>query len=480
MAFDIMLTMTYFAFLLGFGVLIANVLKKYNIPDTFFLMMLGLVLGPTVFMNPLVMQYFKITLVDVSAMGEVPDFLRTLALILIIFTGIYNLSWRLFKKFSDVSVKLAIGVVLGNTLVIGLAANLLFNLNPVYSLLLGTVISGTGTAVLMSFRNKLSGYKKAVTIMELESIFNSPLSVIFPLIFLSMVAAVPGALFEPMKYLGQFWLMIVAGIGTGIIVGFAAAKIMKTMLKEYSSLLVFAIALITYALAENVGGSGMLAVAVCGLIVGNMMLKESGDVKMFEGQLTEMLRISIFTLMGAQVLLPTDIMIYVYVFVFALVVLLVRPLFVIPLLGGMRKEFTKKDIIVMSFVAPKGTSEAAVAPLVAAAIIGAGAAETGNMFMNIVFLVIIFSILFSTIVAMIMGSKRLRKTTVKHLDDYDEEDEARKPEAKKSQPQAKFHEAKLDDFEEEKKEPPKKLDDEYQEIKEEAKGKKRRQPKKQT
>jgi NhaP-type Na+/H+ or K+/H+ antiporter len=78
MAFDITLTMTYFAFLLGFGVVVANLLKKAKIPDTFFLLLLGLVLGPTVFMNPFVMQYVNITLVDVTAMGSVPEGLQTI------------------------------------------------------------------------------------------------------------------------------------------------------------------------------------------------------------------------------------------------------------------------------------------------------------------------------------------------------------------------------------------------------------------
>jgi NhaP-type Na+/H+ and K+/H+ antiporter len=46
------------------------------------------------------------------------------------------------------------------------------------------------------------------------------------------------------------------------------------MLSEYSSLILFAIALITYALAENVGGSGILAVAICGLVAGNFGFPE--------------------------------------------------------------------------------------------------------------------------------------------------------------------------------------------------------------
>jgi len=411
MAFDITLTVTYFAFLLGFGVIIANLLKKARIPDTFFLLLLGLVLGPTVFMNPLVMKYINIVLVDISAMGTVPDFLRILALILVVFTGTFNLRWKVFKRFSDVSVNLALVGVIFSTVFLGLFAHLLFGINPVYALLLGAVVSGTGTGVLYAFEHSLSKSKKALNVIKLESIFNSPLTVLLPIIFLDLVVMEPGALLEPLKYLAQFWQMIVAGVGTGIIIGFAVSRIMKGMLKEYSSLILFSIALITYALAENVGGSGMLAVAVCGLIAGNLVLsdREKDEVKTFEDQLSEMLRISVFTLLGAQVMLPLNLNVLFVSFVFFLVVFVSRPIFLIPTLGKERKKFTKRDIVLMSFVAPRGLAAAAMAPIVASILTGIGAPEVGNQIVNIIFFVILFSVLFSTIVAAIMGTERIQK-----------------------------------------------------------------------
>lgn len=411
MAFDITLTMTYFAFLLGFGVIIANLLKKAKIPDTFFLLLLGLALGPTVFMNPIVMQYVNIVLVDVNAMGTVPDFLRVLALILVVFTGTFNLSWKAFKRFSDVSVNLAFIGVVFNTAFLGLFAHLLFGLNPVYALLLGAVVSGTGTGVLYAFEKSLSKSRRALTIIKLESIFNSPLTVLLPIIFLDLVLLQPGALFEPLKYIAQFWQMIVAGVGTGILIGFAVSKIMRGMLKEYSSLILFSIALITYALAENVGGSGMLAVATCGLITGNLVLsdREKEEVRRFEDQFSEMLRISVFTLLGAQVMLPTDPNQLLSMFIFFLVVFFSRPIFLIPTLGKQRKKFNRKDLILMSFVAPRGLAAAAMAPVVASVLAGVGAPEIGNQIVNIIFLVLLFSVLFSTVVAGIMSTKYVRE-----------------------------------------------------------------------
>lgn len=483
MAFDLTLTVTYFAFLLGFGVIIANLMKKRNIPDAFFLLLLGLVLGPTVFMNPLVSQYVHLTLVDVSAMGAIPDFLRTLAIILIIFVAMFNLRLSVFKKFSNVSINLAIVGVVFNTAFAGLVAHLIFGMNPIYALLLGATISGTGTGVILTFKDSLAKYKNSLTVINVESIFNSPFAAVFLLLFLGMVTMEPGALFQPLAYAGQLWLMIVAGVGTGIIVGLAVSKLMKRMLSEYSSLILFAIALITYALAENVGGSGILAVAVCGLVAGNFGFpeKEREQVNRFDDQFSEMLRISIFTLLGAQVMLILDAGQLLLGFAFFLILFLIRPVFVIPLLGKERSSYTKKDIIVMSFIAPKGDSEAALAPLVAATLIGAGAAAAGNQIMNIIFLVIMFSILFSTIVALVMSSKKVQEISFNFPKREAKESgkkEQEKEEAPRKAKQAfheKFKDVKLDEFADEHvKEPSKKLEEEYAEVKDETKGKKKK------
>lgn len=425
MPFDLTLTMTYFGFLLGIGVIAANLLKKINLPDTLFLLLLGLLLGPTIFNNPLVTKYMDVTLVDVNAMGQVPDFLRTLALILIVFMGTFNLSWRVFKRLSDLSVKLAFVGTIFNTLVLGLAASLIFGLNPIYALLLAAIISGTEGDVISVFERSLSKFKETITIIKIEAILNSPLTILFPFIFLDMVKLQPGALFEPLKYLSQFWLMIAAGIGTGIIIGLAVGKLIRKVTKEYTALLLLSIALITYALAENVGGSGILAVAVCGLVAGNMVLKpeEKEIVTGFENQLAEMLRISVFMLLGAQVMLPFDLTQILLAFVFFIIVFFARPIFLIFTLGKARTKYSKKDLALMSFIAPRGLSAAAMVPIVALVLSDVGHPDVGNQMVNIIFLVILFSILFSTITAVILGRTKKKQKTVTEFEGEESKEE---------------------------------------------------------
>jgi cell volume regulation protein A len=408
----ISLAVTYFAILLGFGVLIANMLKKRNIPDTFFLLLLGLLFSPTVFTHPIVTQYITIDLVNVSAMGDIPDFLRLLALILVVFTGTFNLNFRIFKRYSAISLKLAFVGVLFNTVLLGIIAHFMFGIELIFAMLLGAIVSGTGSGVIFAFEEVLHRSRKALTIMKVESIFNSPISVLVPLIFLDLVFLTPGALIEPMKYLSQFWLMVTAGVGTGLIIGLSVSRLFRGMLDEYGSLLLFAIALITYALAISVGGSGILAVAICGLVSGNFGFSrkdEKEKIIHFDDQLSETLRISVFTLLGAQVTLLLGMEEFVLILLFFLLVVILRPVFMLTVMGDMRKKFSKLDIVLMSFIAPRGLPAAAMIPIVAAAVITAGQPGPANTMVNIVFMVILLSVLFSSIVAKIGSFDRFQR-----------------------------------------------------------------------
>ena len=403
---DALVAITYFAILLGLGVLVANFFKKKHIPDSIFLILLGLVLGPTVLGNPAVAQYMKIEPISITAMGAVPDFLRILALIMIVFAGMFNVGLRVFRKTSGTSVKFAVLGVVFNTILLGVAAHFIFGLDWVFALLLGGVVSGTADAIIFTFDSVLDkDYRRIMTVLKTEAIFNSPVCILLPLVFLDFVALQPGAILEPMAYFSRFILMMVAGVGTGIILGLGFSKLVKRMAQDYTVLLMLSIALLTYAASEYVGGSGILAVAVCGLIVGDMGFQEKDDVKRFDDHFSEMLRIAVFTFLGAQVTLAFGLGDIIPIVLFFIAIVLSRPIFVNIILGKERKNYTKQERFVMGFVAPRGIDAAAMAPIVAAALIAADYGAAANSIMNMVVVVIIMTVLFSTGMAKFAASR---------------------------------------------------------------------------
>ena len=395
---DMVLIVSYFAFLLGFGVLVANLMKKVKIPDTVFLLLIGLICGPTIWKNPAVAQYLQFTIVDVDAMSVVPEFLRTLALVLIVFTGAFNMSFSELKRVSSISIKLAFLVVILNTIVLGAIAKLIFGFGMVPSLLIGATISGTDASVVFTFEHLLKKQADILTILKMESIINSPLAVLIPFLFLSFLEAAPTEVLVPTVYISQFWLMIAAGVGGGLVIGFAVASILDRMLEEYTPLLLFALALLTYGLVEAVGGSGMLAAAVSGCIIGNTAFAHKKATERFHSEISDMLRIAIYTLLGAQVFLDLNPLLILAEIIFVVLVFAVRPIFITFLARDVEADY--ESMTLLKWVAPRGISAAAMAPIVAIAL--------GNQqIMNIVFMVILFSVLFSTVTANLVRTGKI-------------------------------------------------------------------------
>lgn len=403
---DMVLIVSYFSFLLGFGVLVANVMKKVKIPDAFLLLLVGLLCGPTIWRNPAVVEYIDFIIVDVDAMSVVPDFLRVLALVLIVFVGAFNLDFREMKKFSDISVNIAFVVVLLNIVVIGTAAKLIFGFAWLHAFLVAAIISGTDASVVFTFEDTLKKHSNVLTVLKLESILNSPLSVLIPVLILDLLARSPGSVVEPTVYMSQFWQMIVAGIGSGVVIGLAITKIINKMLKEYTALIIISIALLTFGLAESVGGSGMFAVAVSGFIVGNLGFPYKEKVREFHSEFSDMLRISVFTLLGAQIFLDLNPYLLLTEFLFAVLVFVIRPIFITYLARDFGREAGYEGFTLLKLMGPRGISAAAMAPIAAVAL-------GDELIMNLVFMVIFFSVLLSSVTAKLVSSGEAAKISAR-------------------------------------------------------------------
>jgi len=212
--------------------------------------------------------------------------------------------------------------------------------------------------------------------------------------------------------------MVTAGVGTGIIIGYGSGKIMKLTEKDLTPLLAFALALLTYAFSVNVGGSGILAVAISGLIAGNT-IKRKKAIQKFDDAFSVMLRIAVFMLMGASVMLfpsgglgisITPILLFVIIGLF-----IARPISVYLSRFGL-EELGRREFLVTSLIGPRGIAAAATAPLaIAYNVPGA------ELIVTIVFAYILFSVLSSTITAEVISSGfSLTRTTEPEEEDLSE------------------------------------------------------------
>ena len=391
MAVEMLSALTFFATLLGFGILVLNLTKRFRIPDALFLILVGLLFGPSL-----------LNLVNVDLMGDIPAFLRTLALIVIVFASSFHLKFDTFKRVSRISLKLAFGGFFFSMFFLAIFAHVLFSMSWIGSFILSSIIAGTSSSSVVTFRSALKEAKNTFDILLIESIFTDPLTILTPLLLLDYLV---GVVSSPTLVISQFWQLIVAGVGTGVVIGFGTVELFKRTQRELSPILGFSIAMITYAAASNVGGSGVLAVSICALILGNLKIPYKEDIGDFEDSLSIMLNISIFTLLGAQIVLkfPQGLLIKETIFL-ALIIFLARPFFTF--LALFNEHLPLGDQLLIAFTGPRGAAAAAIAAIPLSIAVEKNLLTfipEAQTILLTAFLVILFTVLSSTIFGTFYG-----------------------------------------------------------------------------
>jgi NhaP-type Na+/H+ or K+/H+ antiporter len=300
---------------------------------------------------------------------------------------------------------ITIGIACTTLAAAGLAWALM-GLSPGVALLFGAIVSVTGPTVISPILERVSLPPRLATTLEGESVFADAVGVLLAASIFTFLAT-PWV--SPMAGLGQLAL----SLGTGAIVGIATAwlgvKLLNRLAPLPGSLVrlgVLAIALTAYGLAELLGHeAGILAVAVAGLVAGNMALPYADTIKQFKGDLTTLSLSLVFILLAASLPVkdlwnlgwPAAVLV-------ALLVVVVRPLTIALATWGCALGFREKAFL--AFMAPRGIVAAATATffsLELAARHVKGASQLGEL---------VFLVVLTTVVLVGFGAhsvaKRLR------------------------------------------------------------------------
>ncbi|MBI4153758.1 cation:proton antiporter, partial [Candidatus Woesearchaeota archaeon] len=170
------------------------------------------------------------------------------------------------------------------------------------TILFASLMSGTDpTTVLTLLKNTKAEVTK---LLDFEAIINTPITVIFPIIILFWFQG---------KLLAQdivifFVRGIMAGVGTGLIIGIISFRLMKRRYVEtLSPLLIIALALVSYTIAEAIGGNGVLSVTALGIIFGISVIKQKESMEKFINIFAQFLTIVLFVLLGLFLKIPRDL-----------------------------------------------------------------------------------------------------------------------------------------------------------------------------
>ena len=224
----------------------------------------------------------------------------SVALIFIIFYGGFGMSWRRAKPVMVPAVLLStLGVVL-TAGVMALFCRFALGMDWLDSLLVGSILSSTDAASVFSIlrAKRLNLRFGTASLLEMESGSNDPAAYTLTVLVLSLMRG--GVSSGEMVWMAfsqvAFGLLCGAGLAVGSVWFF---RRLKNPEAGVGTLLIFAIALLSYALPTLIGGNGYLSTYLVGVVLGhqNCIPEKKAAVHFMDG-VTSLMQMALFFLLG--------------------------------------------------------------------------------------------------------------------------------------------------------------------------------------
>lgn len=382
---------------------------KFKIPAILPLILIGLFIGP---ISTLISQDGNKWIEPVwnGEFGLFPgerlfNFV-SLAISLILFEGGLTLKKEEIKNVGPVIYKL---ITLGSftTLIVAaVAAHYVIGLNWPLSFLFSSLIIVTGPTVITPILRNLPIKKDISTILKWEGILIDPIGALVAVLVFEFISVggEHGSRYTQ-EALIEFGKIIIIGFSIGFTSAYAFSMALKQKLIPHYLLNVVALALVlgVFVLSDLFANeSGLLAVVIMGMVLGNMKLDALKDVLYFKETISILLISILFILLSANIDMADLALIYNWksLILFIIIVLIVRPLGVF--LSSNNSDLQKKEKIFISWVGPRGIVAAGIASLFGLKLTMQGV-ENANYITPLVFMIVMGTVLLNATTARLVA-----------------------------------------------------------------------------
>ena len=323
--------------------------------------------------------------------------LGTIAILIILFDAGLNMDFYQFVKGVGRGFALGILGLLFSIVAVGLLGFFVFGFGLMQSILLGAMLGGITSAIVLGISKILRMAKNAHITLSLESIITDPLTIITSLAIMSLIVVPATGSIPPIQSIAAAFS--VGGV-VGLLIGIIWLGVLdKIKGKPFHYILTVGMAFGIYVLAEVAGGSGAIAALFFGLALGNgrtfskiLKFKKvytiSPVLKRFQGEITFFIRAFFFVWLGLIVVInPTYA---VYGLILAVVLIIIR----LPTvwLGTAGMGLYPHDKHIMQAMVPRG-----LAPAVLAQIALSQGVPGAEAFSSIIFVVILATVIYTAI-----------------------------------------------------------------------------------
>jgi len=178
--------MAYITFILAGIIIVLGFIGSYlfnrrSIPDNLLLITFGIILGPL------------LKIIEPSGFSNIAPLFSSLALLIILFDGGLNLN--LYKVLDESPKALLLGFL---NVVISMAITTAFTgivlgWDLLHGLLLGTIVGGTSSSIVLSFTQRLKAPERVSTLLSLESVFTDAIVIVVSITILDLLVEAKSA-----------------------------------------------------------------------------------------------------------------------------------------------------------------------------------------------------------------------------------------------------------------------------------------------
>lgn len=351
------------------GILAQWVAWKFKIPAILPLILIGLLVGPIAaeFLSEDGTKWIEPIWNGTEGLfpGESLFYFVSLAISIILFEGGLTLKLSEIKNVGPVITKL---ITLGSLVTFfgaAVAAHYTFNLSWELSYLFSGLIIVTGPTVITPILRNIPLKKDVSAVLKWEGILIDPIGALVAVLVFEFISVGSGQEFTKTAFI-EFGKIVLFGSTFGFTFAHALNFIINKKLVPHYLLNVFALAAVlgVFVLSDSFAHeSGLLAVVVMGMVLGNSNSPYLKELLYFKESLSVLLISILFILLSANINMTDLYLIYNWntAILFAAVVFIIRPIGVF--LSTRGSTLKTKEKLFISWVGPRGIVAAGIASL---------------------------------------------------------------------------------------------------------------------
>lgn len=391
------------------GILAQWVAWKFKIPAILPLILIGLFVGPVSTLLSADGNKWIEPLWDGQTglfPGESLFNFVSLSIALILFEGGMTLKKDEIKSVGPVIYKLITLGAFITLLTAGVAAHFIIGLNWPLSFLFASLIIVTGPTVITPILRNLPLKKDISTVLKWEGILIDPIGALVAVLVFEFISVGGdhGSQYTR-ETLIEFGKILIIGFSIGFTSAYAFAMALKYKWIPHYLLNVVALALVlgVFVLSDLFAHeSGLLAVVIMGMVLGNMKITVLKDILYFKETISILLISILFILLSANIDLSDLILINNWhsLLLLGVVVLIIRPLAVFS--SSRKSSLSQKEKIFISWVGPRGIVAAGIASLFGLKLTMQNV-ENANYITPLVFMIVLGTVLLNATTAKIVA-----------------------------------------------------------------------------